>query len=412
MIYPLLCGFFFLLLLFLSVRLYQRSKAVAENHIRNAVLAVVSIAANDFAKESGALESMRTRADMTRKDFSAVVQRLKDIRTSIPGIRFAYIMRRTEDPMTLEFIADADSLATDGELDVNGNGTVDDDEKGSYPGDSYDISETPAMRESAFEGPTTDADFSHDSWGTWISAYAPIRSTDGKVVGILGIDMGSSEYDRFVNEIFPQIFALLGSGLLFCLGVTFTGFLLHFSRVSAEQKAESTAEELRSAEDVLHTILENLPVALFCKDVKNGYRFNMWNKESEKMFGLQSNAVIGKSDYDLFTKTEADFFRQTDEKVMSQGKIVDIPVETIVSKSLGKIFLHTRKVPIVDQDGNPQYLLGISENITDRKIHDDEMKKRAIELQQMNDLMVGRELRMQELKKEIEKLKEKKDSTS
>ena len=52
---------------------------------------------------------------------------------------------------------------------------------------------------------------------------------------------------------------------------------------------------------------------------------------------------------------------------MTFGKLVEILEEEIETKVKGKRILHTKKIPILDANGTPQFLLGISEDITDRK---------------------------------------------
>jgi two-component system cell cycle sensor histidine kinase/response regulator CckA len=47
--------------------------------------------------------------------------------------------------------------------------------------------------------------------------------------------------------------------------------------------------------------------------------------------------------------------------------MMDIPAEPIQTKDHGLRWLHTKKLPLYDQAGMPRYLLGISEDITDRK---------------------------------------------
>lgn len=53
------------------------------------------------------------------------------------------------------------------------------------------------------------------------------------------------------------------------------------------------------------------------------------------------------------------------------------------------------------------YFIAVFENITKRKEAEEQLKKRNMELEEMNGLMVGREEKMIELKKEIEDLKKK-----
>lgn len=47
--------------------------------------------------------------------------------------------------------------------------------------------------------------------------------------------------------------------------------------------------------------------------------------------------------------------------------LLEIPEESIQTKHKGVRILHTKKIPILDEAGQPQYVLGISEDITDRK---------------------------------------------
>ncbi len=124
--------------------------------------------------------------------------------------------------------------------------------------------------------------------------------------------------------------------------------------------------DIQEREIFLHTIIENLPVAIFGKDPRKGWSFTLWNQRSEQIFGLTKAEVLGKSDYDLFPAEQSDWFRQKDEEVIREGKAVDIPLETVTSKTLGTISLFTRKVPLFDDQGRPMLLLGIAENRTEQ----------------------------------------------
>lgn len=124
---------------------------------------------------------------------------------------------------------------------------------------------------------------------------------------------------------------------------------------------------LLEKEVFLRLILEHLPVALFCKDSQNEFRFTLWNRTSELLFGLPSAQMLGRNDYDFFPVEQADFFRSKDREVMASNQVVEIPEEFIDSPSLGRLTLHTIKVAVPDATGQPRYLLGISENITERK---------------------------------------------
>ncbi len=116
----------------------------------------------------------------------------------------------------------------------------------------------------------------------------------------------------------------------------------------------------------LTSILDNIPDMIFVKDAKS-LRFVRFNKAGEKLLGLKQKNLIGKSDYDFFPRKEADFFTKKDRTVLKNKKLLDIPEEPIHTKRHGLRYLHTKKIPILNKRGKPQYLLGISEDITERK---------------------------------------------
>ena len=125
------------------------------------------------------------------------------------------------------------------------------------------------------------------------------------------------------------------------------------------------AEDLRASQRFLESILEAVPAMIFVKDASE-LRFQRFNHAGEELLGLSRDKLLGKNDYDLFPKTQADFFTQIDRETLASGQTRDIPEEPIETPT-GRRWLHTRKVPILDDQGRPQYLLGISEDITDRK---------------------------------------------
>jgi PAS domain S-box-containing protein len=136
-----------------------------------------------------------------------------------------------------------------------------------------------------------------------------------------------------------------------------------------EHRVQERTQELSQARNFLEAIIESLPVALFVKNGKEAKfgEFVLWNNTCERMFGCSKEQAIGKSVYDFFPKEQSDFFNEKDRLSFALGKPEDIPEEPIDSLNLGRRILHTVKVPIFDEDGNPDYLIGISEDITDRK---------------------------------------------
>ncbi|HOW55038.1 MAG TPA: PAS domain S-box protein [Syntrophorhabdaceae bacterium] len=131
--------------------------------------------------------------------------------------------------------------------------------------------------------------------------------------------------------------------------------------------------DLKQAEDglrrmnaFLDSIVENIPDMIFLKDARE-LRFVRFNRAGEDLLGSSREDLMGKNDHDFFPKEQADFFTQKDREVLRGKEIVDIPEEPIQTRNKGERILHTKKVPILDAKGEPEYLLGISEDITERK---------------------------------------------
>jgi PAS domain S-box-containing protein len=124
----------------------------------------------------------------------------------------------------------------------------------------------------------------------------------------------------------------------------------------------------------LRSIVENIPYMIFVKNASD-LRFVRFNKAGEALLGYSRDELIGKNDYDFFPEDEADFFTGLDRQVLSGKEVVDIPEEPIETKTLGTRFLHTKKIPILDDRNEPRFLLGISEDITERKRVQEELKR-------------------------------------
>lgn len=194
---------------------FIRSREALEGQLKERLRSAAAAAALQF--DAAEVASIRSPADIQSPAFREIVERLQRIRTDLPEIRFAYILRRTENPLQLMFVADADALSSEEELDKNGNGGVDPEEEASQPGDLYDTSEAPALQEEAFLHPSTDPEITLDQWGPLISGYAPIRDQSGQVIAVLGIDMRAEDYVAITHSIFSPInflLLLLGGALV------------------------------------------------------------------------------------------------------------------------------------------------------------------------------------------------------
>ncbi len=136
--------------------------------------------------------------------------------------------------------------------------------------------------------------------------------------------------------------------------------------VTERKQVEDQSQQTRI---FLQTMIDYLPVAVFVKEGRADRFgvFKLWNKTSEKLFGLTAEQALGKTVYDYLPKDQADSFTEKDRRSFAGGQLEEIPVEPVESLSLGPRLLHTFRVPVLDESGKPEYLLCISEDITERK---------------------------------------------
>ncbi|HEU4717682.1 MAG TPA: ATP-binding protein, partial [Bacteroidia bacterium] len=72
---------------------------------------------------------------------------------------------------------------------------------------------------------------------------------------------------------------------------------------------------------------------------------------------------------------QADFFTTKDREVLGKGVLVDIPEEKIQAAAGDERWLHTKKIPLRGSDGKPAFLLGISEDITEKRAREEELRR-------------------------------------
>lgn len=88
----------------------------------------------------------------------------------------------------------------------------------------------------------------------------------------------------------------------------------------------------------------------------------------EEVTGIPRHAVLGKTDYDIFQKNAADTFRRMDEHVILTGETVQVDEEEVHPAGAEKsIWLRTVKTAVDDHTNGHNLLLGVSEDISERK---------------------------------------------
>lgn len=79
--------------------------------------------------------------------------------------------------------------------------------------------------------------------------------------------------------------------------------------------------EIEQNQVLLNSILDNLPFPVMLKDIKDDFRYIYWNSECNKQSGFQRDAILGKTDFDLYGKERGGQYRSIDQKVVEEGQL-------------------------------------------------------------------------------------------
>ncbi|MGB3511106.1 MAG: ATP-binding protein [Microcoleaceae cyanobacterium] len=114
---------------------------------------------------------------------------------------------------------------------------------------------------------------------------------------------------------------------------------------------------------MLEAIINNPTAVIYIQDMQGKYLFV--NPHFEEIFNLKKEEIIGKTDYELFSKELADSSREIHQIVAKAKKTLTI--EEILPKKDGYNSYVSIKFPLEDVDGVPYAIGSISTNINYRK---------------------------------------------
>ncbi|MBJ6751831.1 hybrid sensor histidine kinase/response regulator [Geomonas anaerohicana] len=152
-------------------------------------------------------------------------------------------------------------------------------------------------------------------------------------------------------------------------------YVLAVARDITQRRA--VEEALRQSEEFLKNIVDHIPAMIFAKDAQH-LRFITINKYGEELLGYSRREILGKGNDELFPPEQAQFFSQKDQETLERRQLVEVP-EEVVSTPFGDRVLRTKKIPLLDEQGKARYLLGIAEDITERK----QLEEKLVQSQKM-----------------------------
>ncbi len=137
--------------------------------------------------------------------------------------------------------------------------------------------------------------------------------------------------------------------------------LLVFEDISDRQ---SLSQELESTKKFLELVVDNIPVALIVEQVKDG-RYLLANRSAETILNRRREEATGLTASDIFNPKEAKLIIARDEAAIKKRGMIteEHPIST---KDGLRLFL-TRRATVLNDSGEPQYLIKTHEDVTDRR---------------------------------------------
>ncbi len=156
----------------------------------------------------------------------------------------------------------------------------------------------------------------------------------------------------------------------------------HLKIYNQNLELKNKEKDLKESEAKLQAVINSIPDFIFYKDIES--RYTGVNKAYAKHIKNSPENIIGKTDFDLFDKKEANIFLESDKKTIQTN--VDLVYEEWTQDFSGKnIYLDTRKTPLINSEDKTIGIVGVSRNITELKYAEETLKANEEKLQNIYD---------------------------
>ena len=142
--------------------------------------------------------------------------------------------------------------------------------------------------------------------------------------------------------------------------------------ITERKRAE---DALKKSQVMLASVLNSVPQSIFWKD-RDGVYLGC-NEVVARAVGLESpDQIVGKTDFDMpWPREEAYAYRAEDQEVMANVKAKRHIIEPLQTADGTRLWIDTTKVPLCDENGAVYGVLGVWDDITDRKREEDEREQ-------------------------------------
>ncbi len=159
--------------------------------------------------------------------------------------------------------------------------------------------------------------------------------------------------------------------------------LMTFSLSKGVLESAFMKDALKSERDLLQSLLDNIPDLIYFKD--NESKYIRINKAFASLLGVISQEEIsGKTDYHVFTREFAENSHQDDEYIRQTKKSIVGKIEYETLPNGNNRWVSITKVPIINDEGNVEKIVGISRDITRMKLTTEALEKAKLEAESAN----------------------------
>jgi PAS domain S-box-containing protein len=313
--------------------LSSETRSALKGSVQERLISTASIAASEIDGDSFANLG---KGDENTVAFTRIRDQIRRIKDASNHVRFIYTMRKSGD--SVEFVVDGDyGYSSDA-------GAI---------GDDYPQAESRLL--AGFSEPSADDEFTTDKWGTVLSGYAPIRDSRGRVVGIVGVDMDSSDVTAELDRINLILYLI---GIIAMGGLAVGIIVVERRRASDEQKLEDSEKRYR----LLFELARDC-ILLIEAEGENKGKIIAANAAAAKMHGYSIEEMITKNIADLDTRESAELVPDRFRHILDGKHLVS---EAMHVRKDGTVFPVEINAGLVDF-GTKRYILAIDRDVTDRK---------------------------------------------
>jgi PAS domain S-box-containing protein len=151
-----------------------------------------------------------------------------------------------------------------------------------------------------------------------------------------------------------------------------------FKRDITEKKYAE--QQLKLLSEQLEIIIDSIPGLVFYKDTNN--RYLRVNKYISEMYKMSKKQMEGTSLNDLHSKDEAEAYWKDDMQVI-QSRLPKLNIDEPWNTGAGQRWVSTSKIPYINEKGEVIGVIGISIDVTERKLAEEELKRYRDQLENM-----------------------------